>query len=289
MLSSPKPVGRYAPSPTGDLHLGNLRTALLAWLYTRLQGGIFLMRMEDLDVPRIVPGSADKILRDLEWLGIDWDGDVLYQSDRLEQYERAVVALEQQNLIYPCYCSRKDIQQAASAPHGQTAVYSGTCRHLNATQRLQKRRVKSPSIRVRVDSTLSDECGDFVIKRADGLFSYQLAVAVDDLDQGVNEVVRGADLKSSVARQLYLARCLAPTSISIRYLHAPLLNDHSGQRMSKRDGSQSVDQWIDDGGSAESLVAHLSASLGLIDYQKALTAQELLSRLTLDVLESCLD
>jgi len=127
-----KPVGRYAPSPTGDLHLGNLRTALLAWLYIRLQRGTYLVRMEDLDTPRVVPGSAAKILRDMEWLGLDWDDEVRTQSESLEVYEAALNMLEQQGALYPCFCSRKDIQLAASAPHGKMGVYPGTCEALDS-------------------------------------------------------------------------------------------------------------------------------------------------------------
>lgn len=287
MQTKPKTIGRYAPSPTGDLHLGNLRTALLAWLHARLQNGRFLLRMEDLDTPRVVTGSAEKLLRDLEWLGIDWDGEVIYQSDRLESYQSVLDSLTQQNLVYPCYCSRKDIQQAASAPHGQLGVYPGTCAHLSAQQRKENQVNKNPAIRLRVSDALQETCGDFVVKRADNLFAYQLAVVVDDLEQGVTEVVRGADLQSSTARQLYLAQLLAPESTPIRYLHAPLLYDQSGQRMSKRDGSQSGEEWRNKGGSADSLVTHLAHGLDLISSLEPVSAQTLLSSLTLEQLEKC--
>lgn len=283
----PLSIGRYAPSPTGDLHLGNLRTALLAWLYSRLREGKFLLRIEDLDTPRVVGGSADKILHDLEVLGIDWDGDVTYQSRRLKIYEQMLDALDEQSMIYPCYCSRKDIQQAASAPHGQTAVYPGTCAQLTKSQRAVKQRGKNPAIRLRVNESLTSDCGDFVIKRADGLYAYQFAVVVDDLAQGVTDVVRGMDLESSTARQQYLAQTLNLQSPPIKYLHAPLLIDEVGQRMSKRDGSQSLTQWCDEGGSVESLISYFANGLGLIDDPAPLSAQSLLSEITLSELTTC--
>ena len=137
VVNNHKMIGRYAPSPTGDLHLGNLRTAILAWLQVRSQGGTFLLRMEDLDTPRVVKGSDEQILEDLEWLGIDWDGEVVYQSQRTELYQQALADLSEQDLIYPCYCSRKDIQQAVSAPHQSAGVYPGYCQNLTKDEQLE--------------------------------------------------------------------------------------------------------------------------------------------------------
>jgi len=289
MQTIPLSIGRYAPSPTGDLHLGNLRTALLAWLHSRLSGGRFLLRMEDLDTPRVVCGSADNILHDLEALGIDWDGEVIYQSSRLKIYQEMFDVLDEQGLIYPCYCSRKDIQLAASAPHGQTAVYPGTCAQLTKSQRAVRQRDKNPAIRLKVNEFLKSDCGDFVIKRADGLYAYQFVVVVDDLAQGVTDVVRGMDLESSTARQQYLAHTLNSESPTIQYLHAPLLIDSAGQRMSKRDGSQSLKQWCEDGGSVESLISYFANGLGLIDDPAPLSAGSLLSETALPELVACLD
>jgi glutamyl-tRNA synthetase len=263
MNAQPSIIGRYAPSPTGALHLGNLRTALVAWLSARSQNGQFLLRMEDLDTPRVVPGSADQILQDLEWLGLDWDGPVMYQSKRIEAYQQAMDDLSQQNLVYPCFCSRKDIQQASSAPHGNTSAYAGTCRGFNVEQRRQKAQHKNPSYRVIASDELQSEVGDFVIKRADGLFAYQLSVVVDDLEQGVTEVVRGADLISSTSRQLYLAHQLQPKQKPINYFHAPLMLDKQGRRMSKRDGSESLSSWRGTGKNAPELLAHFAKSLGM--------------------------
>ena len=275
-------VGRYAPSPTGDLHLGNVRTAVLAWLSARSQKGRFLLRMEDLDTPRVIKGSADKILKDLEWLGLDWDGPVMYQSSRIEAYDAAMSELKRQELVYPCFCSRKDIQQASSAPHGQTAVYSGACRLLSSADQSRRSKNKVPSYRLMVPDFLSQDVGDFIIKRADGLFAYQLAVVVDDLEQGVNEVVRGADLIDSTSRQQYLAnvlqgRCLHSVS-PINYHHAPLMNDVDGLRMSKRDGSESLDVWRSAGKGSQELLGFLMSSLGLNVKKEKISLLELLDR-----------
>ena len=255
--------GRYAPSPTGPLHLGNLRTALFAWLQARVEQGAFVMRMEDLDRGRTVEGSADAILDDLKSLGLDWDegpnvgGAVgpYVQSLRDPFYESALETLRAQDLTYPCYCSRKEIAEVASAPHGATIVYPGTCANLSATERIERREVsgREPSIRFRVpDRTIGfedrvcgeysqqmvREVGDFVIKRADGLFAYQLAVVVDDLAMHMSDVVRGDDLLDSTPRQIALFEALGgkiPT-----FWHVPLMNDLDGTRLSKRDNSSGL-------------------------------------------------
>lgn len=269
-------IGRYAPSPTGDLHLGNLRTALVAWLHARSQGGQFLVRMEDTDTPRVVAGSDVKILKDLEWLGLDWDGDVVYQSSRHELYQAALEHLTAAELVYPCFCSRKDIKLAGSAPHAQPGVYPGLCANLHGSQIQQKRCHKQPAYRVRVSSELQNECGDFVLLRADGIVAYQLAVVVDDLEQGITDVVRGADLLGSTDRQLYLASQLRSNAEKIRYHHVPLLLDDEGNRMSKRDGSVSAQQWREDGGSRASMVGMFAQQLGFQRLNQAISIEELL-------------
>ena len=276
---APKVVGRYAPSPTGALHLGNIRTALLAWLHTRLQKGVFLMRMEDLDTPRVVAGSDQQILNDLEWLGLDWDGDVVYQSKRHWLYEDALSSLDAQGLIYPCYCSRKDIQQASSAPHSKLGVYSGKCRNLSVDQLVEKARHKAPALRCEVADELIEACGDFVVKRADGLFAYQLAVVVDDLDQGVTDVVRGRDLLHSTDRQRYLASLLRPNVSKISYYHVPLMCDDDGVRLSKRDGSMSLSEYRENNQSASAVIGDLAHGLGVIDRFQPLSSNELLEML----------
>lgn len=275
-LSKTNYIGRYAPSPTGDLHLGNLRTALIAWLHARLNNGQFLLRMEDLDTPRTVAGSADQILLDLEWLGIDWDGEVVYQSKRTELYQEALDALIKLGLSYPCFCSRKDVQLAASAPHGKVGVYPGTCADLSREQQIQKQQQKSPATRLRVNAQLASECGDFVIRRADQLFAYQLAVVVDDLEQSVTDIVRGEDLLDSTGRQQYLANTLEPTLVPMKYHHVPLLMNQFGKRMAKRDGSESAKQWRESNKTAEALVGKLAHSLDLVASNTPVSARKLL-------------
>ena len=289
MLNKLEIVGRYAPSPSGEQHLGNLRTALLAWLHARLQGGRVLLRMEDLDTPREVPGSAEQIIRDLEWLGLDWDGEIVYQSQRSDLYQAALDSLREQDFIYPCFCSRKDIRAAASAPHVAQGIYPGTCAALNSEQVLAKRRVKQPAMRIRVSPELATTCGDFVVKRADGVFAYQLAVVVDDVEQGVSEVVRGHDLADSKERQIYIAEILQPNRPRINYLHAPLMNDDAGSRMSKRYGSYSLSEYRNAGKTAAQLIAELAFGLDLIDKKEPITPTQLLAHLSLKDISAVLD
>lgn len=292
-------ISRYAPSPTGVQHLGNLRTALLAWLHARLQGGTFIVRMEDLDVPRVVEGSADQILRDLEWLGLDWDGEVMYQSTRTEAYAQALSVIESKGLVYPCFCSRKDIRIAATPLQVQIGVYPGTCANLSVDEVNQKSAVKQTTFRIRVDNNsiefvdrccgvqtelLSATCGDYLIKRADGLFTYQLAVMVDDLDQGVSHIVRGADLLSSTARQIYIAQALGRGDAVPEYFHVGLMLDSSGEKMSKRGNGISAQQFLAHEGYEEKqgnefLLAYLAKSCGLPIEQASISAQELLTTL----------
>ena len=280
-------VGRYAPSPTGDLHLGNLRTALLAWLYSRLQGGRFLLRIEDTDVPRVVLNSDQRILQDLDWLGLDWDGDVVYQSSRLKMYGELIESLRERGLIYPCFCSRKDIRLAGSAPHSLPGVYPGTCSVLSEQEVVAKKQNKSPAYRLRVSQELKKECGDIVIKRADDIIAYQFAVVVDDLDQGITDVVRGADLLDSTERQRFLANVISPSSPPINYHHVPLVLDDSGQRLSKRDGSDSARAWREAGGNAETLIGEFAFQLGLLDFNESISAQELLREVSLTQVVDC--
>jgi glutamyl-Q tRNA(Asp) synthetase len=240
-LAPPLPVGRFAPSPSGPLHFGSLLAALGSYLSIRRQGGIWRLRIEDLDPLRTVPGSEDELLRTLEGLGLEWDGPLLRQSERSAVYEAALEQLAAQGVLFPCSCSRKEI--LASAPHAgeEGPIYPGTCRDgLRAGQKARalRLRVEESSIAF-VDAlygpyqqNLAAEVGDFVLKRADGLFGYQLAVVVDDGASGVTEVVRGADLLASTPRQIYLQRLLGlPTPA---YLHLPLALGDDGEKLSKR-------------------------------------------------------
>ena len=250
-LPPPVTTGRFAPSPTGPLHLGSLVAAVGSWLFARSIGGRWLLRMDDLDSPRIIPGMADDILRTLEVLGLQWDGPVVWQSRRTEEYENACRELRGKGLLYPCGCSRAELARSASAPHpGEDGPpYPGICR-----EGLQEGRGER-ALRVRVDNeeivftdavmgeykqNLLHACGDFVIRRKDGPFAYQLAVVVDDAAMGVNQVVRGGDLLSSAPRQIRLQRLLGlPTP---RYAHLPLVTGSRGGKLSKRDCAVSLAQ-----------------------------------------------
>jgi glutamyl-Q tRNA(Asp) synthetase len=235
-------VGRFAPSPTGPLHLGSLVAAAGSWLYARSRGGRWLVRIEDIDTPRVVPGSAEEILAALRRYGLDWDGEVVWQSRRTALYEHALHVLRARGLVFDCACSRAELARAASAPLGREPVYPGTCRDGIApgkTPRAIRFRVPDEAIafddlvRGRIEENVKEQTGDFVVRRADGLFAYQLAVVVDDADQGVTQVVRGADLLASTARQIALQRALDhPTP---EYAHLPLVLNDDGSKLGKRD------------------------------------------------------
>lgn len=278
--------GRYAPSPTGPQHLGNLRTALLAWLQARLAGGEFLLRMEDLDQARVVAGSAQRIVEELRWLGLDWNegpdtGGPLgpyIQTEREHYYAHAFALLQREERVYPCFCSRRDVNNAASAPHGpEGPIYPGTCRELTAADASELARAtgRQPAWRFRfgnetvefVDQVvhgqkleLAREAGDFVVKRRDGLYAYQLAVVVDDALMGVTDVVRGADLLGSTPRQIALYEALGLTAP--RFWHVPVMNDEYGNRLSKRNGSASIDALTEKEPARETVVRKLLSSLG---------------------------
>ncbi len=247
-------VGRFAPSPSGPLHAGSLVAALASWLDARAHGGRWLLRMEDVDTPRTVAGAADAIMAQLHALGLQWDGDILWQSQRNAAYQSAFDTLAARGLIYGCGCTRREI--ADSALRGQTTPgadgerpYPGTCRHgLPAGREARAWRVRMPEGLEHFDDrwlgpqeqNVAQAVGDFALRRADGLWAYQLAVVVDDAEQGVTDVVRGADLLSSTARQRVLGRLLGlPT---LRYLHVPLILDaDSGLKLSKQNGAPAID------------------------------------------------
>ncbi len=237
-------TGRFAPSPTGPLHLGSLVAAVGSWLFARRSGGRWLVRMEDLDAPRVVPGAAEDILGALRRYALEWDGDVVWQSHRIALYEEALASLRSRGLVYDCACSRAELQRAASAPLGVEAVYPGTCRDgLSAGRLARAVRFRVPpgvitfddAIAGRIEENVAAATGDFVIKRADGPFAYQLAVVVDDAAQGVTQVVRGGDLLSSTARQIALQRALGLTEPT--YAHLPLVTAPDGAKLGKRDGA----------------------------------------------------
>lgn len=239
--------GRFAPSPTGPLHFGSLVAAVASWLDARAAGGTWHVRIEDVDEPRTVPGADDEILRALEGFGLAWDGEITWQSRRTDLYEAALDVLREQGAVYRCRCSRREIADAA--PRGiEGAVYPGTCRHLvlSAAERCAERfeveegivafddRVQGP-----VSQDVARDVGDFVLRRRDGLHAYQLAVVVDDAEQRITDVVRGADLLASTPRQILLQRALGlPTP---RYLHVPVATDARGEKLSKQSLALAVD------------------------------------------------
>src|SRR4051794_7773232 len=237
-------TGRFAPSPTGPLHLGSLVAAVGSWLFARHEGGRWLVRMEDLDAPRVVDGSAGEILRALERYGLTWDGDVVYQSQRIALYDEALSTLRVKNLVYDCGCSRADLARTASAPLGREPVYPGTCREGLPPGRVARAvRFRTSHeviafddvLRGRVEEDVAAETGDFVVRRADGVYAYQLAVVVDDAAQEVTQVVRGSDLLTSTARQIALQRALGLLTPS--YAHLPLVVNPDGSKLGKRDGA----------------------------------------------------
>ena len=240
-------VGRFAPSPTGPLHFGSLVAALASYLAARSVQGRWLVRLDDLDRPRAQPGAADDILRALERLGFEWDAPVLVQSARLERYRAALDELSRRGLAYPCSCTRKELEDSALAIDG-ARIYPGTCRHGlapgKAARALRLRTHGAPigfadAIQGWIEQRVEREVGDFVLLRADGTIAYQLAVVVDDMDQGVTDVVRGADLLDSTARQIHLQRLLG--ACTPHYAHVPVALNAAGEKLSKQTGARPLD------------------------------------------------
>lgn len=268
--------GRYAPSPSGRLHLGNARTALLAWLDARARGGSFVLRVEDIDPQRSKPEHERTQLDDLRWLGLDWDEgpDVggphgpYRQSQRSEHYEAALARLA----TYPCICTRKELRESSLAPHGAEPIYPGTCLGRSiAPGRSASLRWRVPAGTIAFEDRLlgrqhqdvAREVGDFVLRRGDGAWAYQLAVVVDDAAMAITDVVRGADLLDSTARQILLQRTLGYATP--RYAHVPLIVGPGGEKLSKRDGAPDLGQLRERGVDPRRVVAALARSCGLLD------------------------
>lgn len=280
-------AGRYAPSPSGDLHVGNLRTAILAWVLARRSGRAFHLRIEDLD--RVREGSEQRQLEDLAALGIDWDGDVVRQSSRGAAYDAAISVLHEQGLVYECYCTRREILEAPSAPHGPPGAYPGTCRDLTPPQREAGRAKmtalrREPALRLRAAVSewsvqdlwagkVTAEVDDVVLRRGDGVVAYNLAVVVDDAASGVDQVVRADDLLTSAPRQAYLAHLLGHAAPD--YAHVPLAVNEAGARLAKRDGAVTLRDRYARGESAADVVGRIGDSLGLPGCR---SAQDILER-----------
>lgn len=301
-------VGRFAPSPSGRMHLGNAFSALMAWLGAKSRGGSVVMRVEDLDPRCQVPERADTLMDDLRWLGLSWDGDPVFQSQRQSAYDEALERLEALGVIYPCFCTRAELH-AASAPHASdgTYVYAGTCRGLSAAEVAARSKLKPPALRVAVPDAcdpagtvavddlvagrhvevLARECGDFIVRRSDRVTAYQLAVVTDDAAMGVTQVVRGRDLLSSAARQRYLQRLLGLPEVE--YAHVPLLVAPDGRRLSKRDGDLDLGAIRARGVGPETVVGTLAAAAGLIDAYEPAAAADLVEQFSWDRLRGRCD
>ncbi len=282
MEGNTPPVGRFAPTPSGRMHLGNVFAALIGWLSVRSRGGHIILRMEDLDTQRTSDEFAQLLRDDLRWLGLDWDLETQPQSRRSATYDKYFEMLWDRGLLYPCYCTRSQLHNV-NAPHQSdgTYVYAGTCRNLtNPPDRKPSWRVMVPDREYVVEDlcqgtfqqNLSTGCGDFVVRRADGCYVYQLAVTVDDGEAGVTEVVRGMDLLGSAPRQMYLQELFDfPHPV---YGHVPMLLAPDGRRLSKRDRDLDLGQ-LRSRMTPEALIGHLAHAAGLIDRCEPLSAREL--------------
>ncbi len=287
----PSRIGRLAPSPTGAQHLGNARTYLIAWLSARSRNGTVKLRIEDIDSPRIKPGAAEQALDDLRWLGLDWDGDPMVQTDRLVQYDAALEALKQKELVYPCTCTRSDIATAASAPHAEHEgpVYPGTCSHRrvsDADKLIAENRTFAWRFRVKESPPFHDVFagdqwidlkqlgGDFVIWKSIGTPAYQLAVVVDDAAMGITEVIRGDDLLPSTPRQLLLYTALGKTPPA--FGHVPLVVGEDGHRLAKRHGDTRLATLREAGVKAEAVIGLLAWSCEWIEKPEPIAAKELI-------------
>ncbi|HEY8075690.1 MAG TPA: tRNA glutamyl-Q(34) synthetase GluQRS [Labilithrix sp.] len=267
---------RFAPSPTGDLHVGGAWTALASWALARAEGGATVLRVEDIDTPRVVQGSAERIADDLAWLGLDWDEGPIFQSQRTAAYEDAIGKLTAAGLVYPCDCSRAEIARIASAPHpGEELVYPGTCRDADPEREMKR----APALRLRVaegtaiafddrargrvEQRVDLVVGDFVLRRGDGVFAYQLVVAVDDADERITDVVRADDLLASTARQILLMRLLGYANVPA-YTHVPLVVAPDGERLAKRTRASTIRELRERGLGAGDVIATLARGLGLV-------------------------
>ena len=284
------PTGRFAPTPSGRLHLGNILCAMLAYLSARSQGGRFLLRIEDVDVPRCPRRLAQQAIDDLRWLGFTWDEEPLYQSDRTEIYREALERLMADGHIYPCFCTRAQLMSLAAPNLGDTqVVYNRACAALTPQEAAERAKTRAPAMRLRVPEeeisfvdglfgaqreNLARDCGDFILRRSDGLYGYQLAVVVDDALSGVTEVVRGRDILSATPRQIYLQRLLGCPQPE--YVHIPLLTDSQGRRLAKRDKDLDLTA-LSQRYAPEDILGWLACSAGLLPEVRPATLESLIA------------
>ena len=303
LTNAQAPIGRFAPSPSARLHAGNIFSFLVAWVIVKRNGGYMRLRIDDLDRSRCKPHFSEQVMRDLELLGLDWTGEVLYQSTRDEAYLYAYQNLVRTQHCYPCYCTRNDIL-AASAPHqGSSVVYAGTCRNLTAQEQAahQKRAEslhRAPSMRIAVpnvvssfvdelqgthSANLSTDFGDFILKRADGGFAYHIATVLDDDYQGVTHVCRGCDLLPSTHAQLFLQEALGFRKPA--YAHVPLLMSHDGRRLAKRDHDASLEELLTVYHTPAGVLGHIAFIAGMVDEDEPYTTEQLIKHARLDALK----
>ena len=282
-------VGRFAPTPSGRLHLGNILCAMLAYLSARSKGGKFLLRIEDVDAPRCPRRLAQQCIDDLAWLGFTWDETPVCQSERTVLYQAAMDALSVGGHVYPCFCTRAQLMSLAAPNLGDTQIiYQRTCAALTPEEIAQRRQTRAPAMRLRVpdeDVTFTDglfgpvqenlarDCGDFILQRSDGLFGYQLAVVVDDALQGVTEIVRGRDILSATPRQLYLQRLLGYPQPD--YIHIPLLMDAHGRRLAKRDKDLDLSA-LSQRFAPEEILGFLACSAGILPEPRPMSLEQLI-------------
>ena len=293
MSDNVKHISRLAPSPSGRMHIGNVYAFLVTWAIARQNGMVLKLRMDDLDERCKNKDVQQQLIKDLTWLGIEWDGKVEWQSKRIHLYEEAWTQLNKSNLIYPCFCSRADLH-AVSAPHASdgTPIYAGTCRNLNEEEASEKSKAKSPAWRIKVPDeaicfndeifgkqvqNLKEESGDFILRRSDGVFAYQFCNAVDDLEMGVTEIVRGCDLMPSVCRELYLVKLIPnPYSLTPNFCHLPMFVNTAHQRLAKRDKSLDLGAMIANGDAPSDIIGKIAHIIGLTDEEVPISSDEFL-------------
>ncbi len=266
--------GRFAPTPSGDLHLGNLRTALIAWLRVRLSSGKFILRIDDLDTPRNRPGAIEKIKNDLLWLGLVWDEPVVLQSKRKHIYQEVIAALTTHNITYPCICSRKMLLKERLNSSGPF-IYSGKCRDLK--QASFDMNGRPSSLRLKVGEEFSSICGDVILRRADGIVAYHLATVIDELMLGITEVVRGQDLAAEIFPQLAIFDALQQKPPTYRYV--PILLNKFGGKLSKSNRDDSLTFYQSQGFNPSKMIGKLAASLNLVEENSELSALDLVDEL----------